>query len=1079
MSYQPKSYRKFLATSVSAAMVATTFAAVGPIQSADAAEQKFTDVSPERGSYEAINALVEMGVIKGYTDGTFRPTAEISRMHAAVLFARAFDLDTENVTNPGFADVPESHQYYAEIAAAVEAGLFNKAENFNPTATFTRAQGATVLARAWGFDFDAEYTFSDNAGSHAANVARLASKGYIKGYPDGTFKPNNPLTRENFAQIFHRTIAAEGLPSFEPTPVHLDVASVTSVDSTTIEVTFNGTLTAEEAAALEFTFDPALAVTKVELKAEGEVAAQNATTTVVLTTEAQAEGTNYSLVAVNGDALAAPVVVEPAPAPEVPADLEVASVSAITTTQVEVEFTAPVETLTRNQVVVTASNDDRAFVSSVELAEDGKSAKVNFFQNLTDKETYAFNIIIGEQNLTSSFEYQQGKVSTIEVSDVRIANTVNPFQLPYKVVTDTGVDVTAVTDIQLRTDNETINGATSNRGVISSGLSSAVTAFAEIVVPVEGGQEVKSNRFTITTQEGQFDSFARFTVAGSAPIWADTKDADLVDFVKLGATGQTLQVSGLDQFGAEYPVNAEANFTSLTPNVLLVDTETGALTPRAEGTALVRVTIGDKTRTVEVKVAEAAKLTSVKFERGSEAVTSLRLNNVIAADAAVDLNVKFLDQYGDAIDLSDKTITFESTGSAVNLGSVSASVTGNNTLLTLNRNATGSSTVTVKDGNTVLGTIDITVQAPGTIAGYRLDGFGELDINGAANENTVETRTLSLVGVDANDVRVSNDPAKAAWEVEDADGNKASVAASTTGLTLNLDGTTLTSAGNTITLPNVPGTYTLRATVGNLVVEERTITVVDTESPYVISQTVGGLEFTFGGNFFEELSKIFRVTQDGEINGTIQEFSFLSGTQGTIATTSGDASKINASIKADGSATLYIETITVNGKKVDVDFQVRVTVDGVAAAEDQAAADAVIAEIAALNNTAKTYAADVDSARTSYEALTSSQKALVTNYADLQAAEAEVAASTELAVSDDLVVTALDNTAKTLSVAASTTAGGLKAAIESAIGASIQFTVTDVNGTEKADDGALVTDDKLVVTAEDATTNATYTVTVN
>ncbi|GAE26276.1 hypothetical protein JCM9140_2325 [Halalkalibacter wakoensis JCM 9140] len=206
-----KKYKQFLATMTSASVVASTVFVAVPSDTA-LAQTQFSDISEARESYQAIHELVSLGVITGYPDGTFRPRVEITRQQAAVMFTRAFNLDTRNVKDPGFQDIALSHQYYNEIAAAVEAGFFNRGGQFNPGGSFTRAQAATVIARAFNLTGNAPYPFSDNAGSHTSNVSLMANLGLINGYSDGTFRPNQPLYREHFAMLMHRTIEEVGLP---------------------------------------------------------------------------------------------------------------------------------------------------------------------------------------------------------------------------------------------------------------------------------------------------------------------------------------------------------------------------------------------------------------------------------------------------------------------------------------------------------------------------------------------------------------------------------------------------------------------------------------------------------------------------------------------------------------------------------------------------------------------------------------------------------------------------------------------------------------------------------------------------
>lgn len=195
----------------------------------------FADVKPDRESAPAIEALVKAGVIKGYPDG-FHPREEISRQHAAVMFVRALQLPTDSVVDPGFKDVPTTHPYYKEIAAATAAGYFNKAENFNPNGNFTRGQSASVIVRAYDLDGDKTSPFTDLAGSgHEDAIGIMYNLGLAKGVGNN-YSPNNNVTREQFAMLLHRTIEAQGE---EVGAVAPSVASVGAINAKTIEVTFN------------------------------------------------------------------------------------------------------------------------------------------------------------------------------------------------------------------------------------------------------------------------------------------------------------------------------------------------------------------------------------------------------------------------------------------------------------------------------------------------------------------------------------------------------------------------------------------------------------------------------------------------------------------------------------------------------------------------------------------------------------------------------------------------------------------------------------------------------------------------
>ncbi|MFD1738503.1 S-layer homology domain-containing protein [Bacillus salitolerans] len=188
-------------------------AAAPTAQAAQAAAQNFKDISGtmDEETRTAIGQLSTAEVIKGYDDGTFKPYQEINRMQAAVILVRTLGLDTTNVTDPGFKDIPKTHMYYKEIAAATNAGLFNEADNFNPDGVFTRGQAASVLARAFDLDAETKTTpFNDVVGSgHEQGIGVLFNKGMVKGKSATSFDPNGKLNRSQFALMLQRSFKVD------------------------------------------------------------------------------------------------------------------------------------------------------------------------------------------------------------------------------------------------------------------------------------------------------------------------------------------------------------------------------------------------------------------------------------------------------------------------------------------------------------------------------------------------------------------------------------------------------------------------------------------------------------------------------------------------------------------------------------------------------------------------------------------------------------------------------------------------------------------------------------------------------
>ncbi|MHA6260451.1 trypsin-like peptidase domain-containing protein [Sporosarcina sp. CAU 1771] len=183
-----------------------------PLTKTEAASN-FTDVHHYQ---DEIGYLVNKEIIKGYHDRTFAPLKSVTNAHVAVMMVRTLQLDTANISNPGFSDVPTTHLYYKEIAAATQSGLFAKGQFFNPEKASTRGGMARAIVAGLNLKGDTTISFSD---VYSTNINReyisiLADNNITTGYTDGTFKPNDPLSRAHFAVFLSRALNDE----FRPIP---------------------------------------------------------------------------------------------------------------------------------------------------------------------------------------------------------------------------------------------------------------------------------------------------------------------------------------------------------------------------------------------------------------------------------------------------------------------------------------------------------------------------------------------------------------------------------------------------------------------------------------------------------------------------------------------------------------------------------------------------------------------------------------------------------------------------------------------------------------------------------------------
>ncbi|PYF07572.1 S-layer homology domain-containing protein [Ureibacillus chungkukjangi] len=201
---------KYFNTVMAAAVVASGVAVVAP-QAADASELKFTDVKAGDYYYEAVMNLAERGIVKGYNGtGTYGPENNITRGQVAVILANALGLDTDNVTDPGFKDVPKSHDYYGAIAALANAGHISGYEDktYKPGEKINRYHMALILASA--FNLKAKNVeslpFIDVMDVYKDKIAALYDNGVTAGKTATTFGGNQKVTRGQMALFI---VAAE------------------------------------------------------------------------------------------------------------------------------------------------------------------------------------------------------------------------------------------------------------------------------------------------------------------------------------------------------------------------------------------------------------------------------------------------------------------------------------------------------------------------------------------------------------------------------------------------------------------------------------------------------------------------------------------------------------------------------------------------------------------------------------------------------------------------------------------------------------------------------------------------------
>lgn len=163
-----------------------------------------------------IQYLTDLKIINGYPGGTYRPDLPILRVQAVMMIMRENGLKTDNIPDPGFSDIKKGDEGYEEVAAASYYGLIEGKGNnrFDPKGEMTRGEMSKVLALAYELGGMYPVGFSDVAERQWTYpyVSALAAHNVTNGYPDGTFRSQVTINREQFAAFMARILN----PEFKP-----------------------------------------------------------------------------------------------------------------------------------------------------------------------------------------------------------------------------------------------------------------------------------------------------------------------------------------------------------------------------------------------------------------------------------------------------------------------------------------------------------------------------------------------------------------------------------------------------------------------------------------------------------------------------------------------------------------------------------------------------------------------------------------------------------------------------------------------------------------------------------------------
>ncbi len=436
MANQPKSYRKFLAGSATAALVAT--AVVPAVAAEEAAASNFSDVPASSSHFDNINKAVEYGLMKGYPDNTFKPDKSLTRSDVVKTLSRYLvdihgdgDIDNIDLSDvEAFKDVPEDYmdgELYQASLVVKKYEVFTGANgNLNPSNLITRQAMAKVLVNAFDLELldDAESKVTDNdmADEEFRSYINILSENEVTAVTN--FRPKEDTSRAQFASFLVR--------AYETTMDEMEIPGleVSYVDSTHLDVTIEGDY--PELTKEDFMFNGDLEVMEVELLTDAAADEETTTTTYRLTTSEQEAGMTYNLVGFMGmdipEADQASV--------EAPAAPEVTGVSAINsqglavdiaavpvTGAIQVKFSEKVdaESINVNNLRVYKVDGNvpvSIAASNFSLSQDGLTATVDINGAGLDKNT-AYKVVVKDCK-TVSGEVVSEKTVNFNTSSVAV-----------------------------------------------------------------------------------------------------------------------------------------------------------------------------------------------------------------------------------------------------------------------------------------------------------------------------------------------------------------------------------------------------------------------------------------------------------------------------------------------------------------------------------------------------------------------------------------------------------------------------------------------------------------------------------
>ncbi len=160
----------------------------------------FSDIK-DHWAESQISEWAENGLVSGYSDGTFKPNNMVTRAEFVILTNNAFSIAMEGYISD-FSDVAVGQWYYNDIAAASASGYIGGYPDgtFNPNQYISRQEAASIIVRLMELEPTVQgldiFKDADQIPQWSCgNIGSVVEAGLMDGYPDATFQPGKSITR--------------------------------------------------------------------------------------------------------------------------------------------------------------------------------------------------------------------------------------------------------------------------------------------------------------------------------------------------------------------------------------------------------------------------------------------------------------------------------------------------------------------------------------------------------------------------------------------------------------------------------------------------------------------------------------------------------------------------------------------------------------------------------------------------------------------------------------------------------------------------------------------------------------------